>query len=83
MCFFVVVVCFFFLGGGGGFLRSGKVVAPGAGRFDPAIHLAHGDLRVNNTSDPQFVEVRIKASKTDPFHRGVSVYIGRTQGELC
>ena len=82
MCFFVVVV-FFFWGGGGGFLRSGKVVAPGAGRFDPAIHLAHGDLRVNNTSDPQFVEVRIKASKTDPFHRGVSVYIGRTQGELC
>ena len=76
MLWSAATMCFF------GFLRAGEVVAPGAGKFDPAIHLAHGDVRVNDPSDPQYVEVRIKASKTDPFRQGVSVYLGRTQGEL-
>jgi len=29
------------------------------------------------------VSVKIKASKTDPFHQGVLVYVGRTNQPLC
>ena len=29
------------------------------------------------------MQVRIKQSKTDPFRKGVMVYLGRTGGELC
>ena len=29
------------------------------------------------------VQVRIKQSKTDPFRKGVMVYLGSTGGELC
>ena len=32
---------------------------------------------------PTFVQVRIKASKTDPFRQGVTGYVGRTQNSLC
>ena len=29
------------------------------------------------------MEVRVKASKTDPFRKGVTVYLGATGGDLC
>ena len=32
---------------------------------------------------PTLVQVRIKASKTDPFRKGVVVYLGRTDNDLC
>ena len=33
--------------------------------------------------DPQFLQVRIKASKTDPYRQGATIYLGRAPGELC
>jgi len=77
MLWAAATMCFF------GFLRAGEVVVPSEGGFDPSSHLAYGDVRANNLSTPQFLEVWIKASKTDPFRHGVSVYLGRTTGELC
>ena len=38
---------------------------------------------LDNTTDPQFLEVTIKALKTDPFRQGVQVYLGRTNTDLC
>ena len=70
-------MCFF------GFLRAGEVVIPGDGAFDPAVHLAYGNVRVSDHQDPQFIEVHIKASKTDPYRRGVKIYLGKASGELC
>ena len=70
-------MCFF------GFLRSGEVVVPGGSRFDPTVHLAHGDVSVSSYQDPQFLQVRIKASKTDPYRQGATIYLGRAPGELC
>ena len=49
----------------------------------PAYHLAHGDVRVNDPRDLKFVVVRINASKTDPFRKGLSVFLGRTGQILC
>ena len=35
------------------------------------------------TKAPEFLEVRIKASKTDLFRIGVSVFLGVTGGDPC
>ena len=63
-----------------GFLRSGEVVVPPQTGYDPAAHLSFGDVQTTNT---QCIEIRIKALKTDPFWMGVSVYLGRTDNDLC
>ena len=68
--------CFF------GFLRSGEVVVPSDSDYNPAVHLSFGDVSMDNATDPQFLKVTI-ASKTDPFHQGVRVYLGRTNTDLC
>ena len=70
-------MCFF------GFLRSGEVVTPTDSGFDPEVHLAYGDVRINDLNDPSFLEIHLKASKTDPFRLGVSVYIGKTASGMC
>ena len=66
-----------------GFLRSGEVVSPSRSYYDPAVHLCLGDVRVDSPILPSLVEVRLKASKTDPFRRGVSVFLGVTGCTLC
>ena len=66
-----------------GFLRSGEVVVPSQTGYDPASHLSFGDIRADSITNPQCIEIRIKASKMDPFRMGVSVYLGRTDNDLC
>ena len=34
-------------------------------------------------SEPSVVRVSIKASKTDPFRKGVYVHLGKTGNDLC
>jgi len=70
-------MCFF------GFLRSGEIVVPKDNEYDETVHLSYGDVKVDSTVNPSYLEVRIKASKTDPFRKGVTVYLGRTNGDLC
>ncbi len=70
-------LCFF------GFLRSGEAVVPSESEYDPHVHLNYGDAKVDNTAHPQFMLVRIKASKTDPYRKGVSIYLGTTGSDLC
>ena len=42
------------------------------------------DVCLDNMVDPQFLEVSIKASKTDPpFCKDVQIYLGRTGTDLC
>ena len=52
------------------------------GRFNVAYHLAQDDVQVNHLRDPKIVVVRIKVSKTDPFQKKVSVFLGRTSQNL-
>ena len=70
-------MCFF------GFLRSGEVVVSSDSQYNPSIHLSNRDVRVNDTGTPEFLEVHIKASKTDPFHQGVRVYLGKSGSDNC
>lgn len=68
--------CFF------GFLRSGEVTSP-KHQFDEGAHLAFGDVTLDLRSSPKLVQVKIKASKTDPFRQGISIFLGITNNELC
>ncbi len=70
-------VCFF------GFLRAGEIVAPSDTEYDESVHLSFGDIRVDDASNPQYLEIYLKASKTDPFRQGVSVVIGKTDNDIC
>ena len=56
---------------------------PSAKDYDPGAHLSFGDVLLDSTVDPQVAQVNIKASKTDPFRKGVSVFLGRTGSVLC
>ena len=77
MLWAVATMCFF------GFLRSGEVVVPSDRAFKPTVHLAYADVRIDSQVSPRMLEVRLKASKTDPFQRGVTIYIGRMRDGLC
>ena len=77
MLWAAVCTCFF------GFLRSGKIVVLSDSEYDPATHLSYGEVRLDNAINPQFLEVTIKASKTNPLRRGVQIYLGRTESDLC
>lgn len=68
-----------------GFLRSGEICAPPGGRdrFDPTTHLCLADISVDSHSNTSVVSVKIKASKTDPFRLGNTVFLGATGTRLC
>ncbi len=70
-------LCFF------GFLRCGEMTVPGDGEYDPAVHLSFSDVSFDHPSNPTVIQVNIKASKTDPFRKGVLIYLGRTNADLC
>ena len=68
--------CFF------GFLRSGEITSPNF-TSTQGQHLAFGDVTLDSRTSPKMVQVRIKASKTDPFQQGVSIFLGITNNDLC
>ena len=53
---------------------------PSDSEYDPAVHLGKQDLAVDN---PKLIRVQIKQSKTDPFRKGVDLFLGRTSSDLC
>ena len=77
MLWAAATMCFF------GFLRAGEIVAPPGSGFDLSLHLSVGDVSVDSHSAPSYLAVSIKASKTDPFRRGVTIYLGRAQDRIC
>ena len=70
-------LCFF------GFLRAGEITIPSEAEYDTGAHLNFEDIAINNLEKLTIMQVRIKASKTDPFRKGVELYLGRTSNELC
>ena len=70
-------LCFF------AFPRVGKMTIPDAQSYDPGAHLCYADVAIDNTRNPKLLRIRIKQSKTDPFQRGIHLFVGRTGSELC
>ena len=66
-----------------GFMRAGEFAVAQVSEFDPAVSLCPGDIAVDSHQNPTVVQVRLKQSKTDPFRRGVSIFLGRTWADLC
>ena len=78
-CMFWAVACTCFFG----FLRSGEATVPTTSSYDPGTHLSMSDVAVDSPGMPAKVFLRIKASKTDPWRKGVTICLGRTGLELC
>ena len=41
------------------------------------------DLQADSLVNPPCFKVHIKCSKTDPFHMGCDIYVGRGEGSVC
>ena len=46
-------------------------------------HLSFNDLAVDNRSTPSVFQITIKESKTNPFRRGIRVFLGKTDTAIC
>ena len=77
MLWAVSCTCFF------GFLRSGEATVPTLTSYDAGVHLSLNDVAIDSREAPSVISLRIKASKTDPFRGGVTIYLGRTDLDLC
>ena len=65
------------------FLRAGELTVPSEATFDDSIYLMRDDLAVDNPKHPAVLMVCLKASKTDPFQRGIFLFIRRTGSDVC
>ena len=66
-----------------GFFRAGELTVPSESAFDSSSHLCFSDVSVDCIHNPRVIKLRLKASKTDPFRKGVDVVLGRTHTEAC
>ena len=66
-----------------GFLRIGEMTC--SGLFNSSTHLSRSDASFHDkTNDHEtFLNLRIKASKTDPFRSSTTITIGSTSGTIC
>ena len=69
--------CFF------GFLQAAEFTTPSLVSFDKGAHLAVGDVALDSHEKPSVVRLNIKASKTDPFRKGVQIFLGKTGTDIC
>lgn len=77
MLWAAVTICFF------GFLHSGEVTVPADTSFDVNAHITFDEISVDDVASPTLLKIRLKASKTDPFRKGVNVVVGKTGNKLC
>ena len=66
-----------------GFLRSGEICVPSDTEYDPSTHLSISDLAVDSHQNTSSISVTIKASKTDLFRQGITIFLGATGTTLC
>jgi len=66
-----------------GFLRSSEFTVPHQSEYDPDTHLSITDIKIDNIAKPMMVYVKIKESKTDPFRKGSTICLAKTDTELC
>ena len=66
-----------------GFMRAGEFTVSHFCEFDQSSALCTSGISVDSHSDPTIVRILLRQSKTDPFRRGVAIYLGRTGRDLC
>ena len=60
-----------------------RAALPSQSVFKPRLHLAWGDMAVDNPQATGMVRFHLKQSKTDQFGRGANVILGRTGLDIC
>lgn len=66
-----------------GFFRLGELLLGSASAFNPRLHLAWGDVAVDDPQDPKIIRLYLKQSKTDQIGQGAHIVLGRTGRDLC
>lgn len=64
-----------------GFLRIGEMTCSDS--FNINNHLTLSDVTFVPTVNPQYMKVKLKVSKTDPFRQGQTIFIGKTNSHIC
>jgi len=63
------------------FLRCGEFTVQSGRAFDPSIHLTRSCVDFfPSISAPLYVVLTVPSSKTDPFRKGVAIYIAKAPG---
>ena len=66
-----------------GFFRLGELLLESQSTFAQNIHLAWGDVAVDDPGNPKMLRFHLKQSKADQFGTGVDVVLGRTYSDIC
>ena len=66
-----------------GFMRVSEFTVPNRSSYDKSTDLCLSDIAVDNRENPRLLRVTIKQSKTDPFRKGVSIFLGATGRSVC
>ena len=65
-----------------GFLRVSEFTS--RGKFNPHSHLSPSDIVFKPSRlNPNYMQINIKVSKTDPFRSGIKLTIGKTGSTIC
>ena len=65
------------------FLRVSEFTVPTQEQYDQSCHLSLGDISLDNRDNPCLLRVHIKQSKTDPFRKGIEIYLGAKNDSIC
>ena len=57
-----------------GFMQIGELTFSSDDAYDSTSHLSWGDIAVDGPACSSCMEVRVKASKTNPFQQGISLF---------
>ena len=62
---------------------SRGITVDSSASFDEAVHLSPLEVNLDSRVNPRMIRLRLQQSKTDPFHRGADVFLGRTYHDIC
>ena len=66
-----------------GFLRVSEFTIPADDQYDESCHLSFNSVSVDSRDNPQQLRISIKQSKTDPFRKGVDMFLRATGDNIC
>ena len=61
-----------------GFLRCSKFTVPSVHDYDPSAHLSYEDPSIDSRNSPSVIQLHIKHPKTDPFRKGIRLFLAKT-----
>ncbi|KAG9219447.1 hypothetical protein CCMSSC00406_0005341 [Pleurotus cornucopiae] len=65
------------------FLRCGEFTVNGNAEFDPSVHLTRGSVEFKPSfENPEFLILTLPSSKTDPFRKGVPIFVAAAPGSV-